>query len=449
MSSARGSRGDRRTRAAVVSAASAVVLGLFALPARAQTPPAPAAPAPPVAAAQTLPLRTVEFADAIREALERNPTIGQAAQNVTRAQALVAQARALTFPSVSASIAATTLDKELGFDGAVTQPRNQISVTGNASYVFGGFAVVRQARDQADVATASSVQARQSVAVAAADAYLAVIAARRQVQVATQAVETAQAHLDYADRRLQGGAGSRLNQLRAAQAVSADRLQLEQAQLGLRRAQEALGVVLAGNDPVDAGAEPVFDVPATIDEDAWMRARPDLVTQMSIQRAAERVVRDSWIDWTPFPTVSFAPQVVAPSGLFQPSRTWRLTISATQPIFDGGQRRATKRVRQTAVDTAKLELTGLEIQARSEVRVAQEAVQRLERAQAIAREAVDQAAEVLRITTAAFEVGATTNIEVIDAQRSLRDAEVAAASSEDAVRHAKLDLLVAIGQFPQ
>jgi outer membrane protein TolC len=56
---------------------------------------------------------------------------------------------------------------------------------------------------------------------------------------------------------------------------------------------------------------------------------------------------------------------------------------------------------------------------------------------------------VLRITTSAFEIGATTNIEVIDAQRSLRDAEVAAASSEDAVRHAKLDLLVAIGQFPQ
>jgi outer membrane protein TolC len=76
-------------------------------------------------------------------------------------------------------------------------------------------------------------------------------------------------------------------------------------------------------------------------------------------------------------------------------------------------------------------------------------VQRLERAQAIAQEAVDQASEVLRITTSAFEIGATTNIEVIDAQRSLRDAEVAAASSEDAVRHAKLDLLVAIGKFPQ
>ncbi len=413
------------------------------VPAVAQTP-ASGAVRTPVPA-----MRTVEFAQAVRESIEKNPTVGQAAVSIARAEALVAQARAFTLPSASANVTTATLDSARGFAGGITQPRNQITVGGDVRYVVGGFAVLGQARDQVDVATATSVEAKQGVAIAAAEAYLAVIAGRRQVEVATRAVETAQAHLDYADRRLQGGAGSRLNQLRAAQAVTGDRLQVEQAQLALRRAQEALGVVLASDGPVDAGAEPAFDVPATIDENAWMKARPDLVTQETIRRAAERVVRDSWVDWTPFPTVAFDPQIVAPSGLFQPSRTWRLTVSATQPLFDGGQRRAQKRVRQTAVDQSKFALSGLQIQARSEVRIAQEAVQSLERALTTARTAVDQATDVLRITTAAFEVGATTNIEVIDAQRSLRDAEAAAAVSEDAVRHAKLDLLVAIGQFPQ
>ena len=51
--------------------------------------------------------------------------------------------------------------------------------------------------------------------------------------------------------------------------------------------------------------------------------------------------------------------------------------------------------------------------------------------------------------TAVFEVGATTNIEVIDAQRSARDAESTAAQAEDAVRRAKLELLVALGRFPR
>ena len=68
---------------------------------------------------------------------------------------------------------------------------------------------------------------------------------------------------------------------------------------------------------------------------------------------------------------------------------------------------------------------------------------------ASARLAATQANDVLQITTAAFEVGATTNIEVIDAQRSRRDAETAAAPSEDAVQPRELDLLVAMGRFPK
>ena len=45
--------------------------------------------------------------------------------------------------------------------------------------------------------------------------------------------------------------------------------------------------------------------------------------------------------------------------------------------------------------------------------------------------------------------GATTNIELIDAQRGARDAETAVAQAEDRVRQARLDLLVALGRFPQ
>jgi len=72
-----------------------------------------------------------------------------------------------------------------------------------------------------------------------------------------------------------------------------------------------------------------------------------------------------------------------------------------------------------------------------------------ERALAHARRAADQANEVVRITDIAFREGATTNIEVIDAQRQARDAETAAAIAEDAVRRARLELLVATGRFPQ
>ena len=72
-----------------------------------------------------------------------------------------------------------------------------------------------------------------------------------------------------------------------------------------------------------------------------------------------------------------------------------------------------------------------------------------QRARDHARAAAAQAEEVVIITDVAFREGATTNIEVIDAQRGARDAETAAAIAEDAVRRAQLELLVATGRFPQ
>jgi outer membrane protein TolC len=90
-----------------------------------------------------------------------------------------------------------------------------------------------------------------------------------------------------------------------------------------------------------------------------------------------------------------------------------------------------------------------QIQARSEERLARESVAAQERSLMSARRAVEHANEVLRITIIAFDAGASTNIEVIDAQRAARDLETAATQIEDAVRQARLDLLVALGRFPR
>jgi outer membrane protein TolC len=406
---------------------------------------------PAVTWAQTpAPVRVVGFEEAIKEALAKNPTVAQALVAIARADALVLQARSYTVPSLQAGFTNTTIDAERGFDGGVTQPQNQSVLSASLRYQVGGFLAVDQARDNHAVATASSVEVKQGIAVAAAQAYLAIIAAKRNIDVFERARATARAHFDYSDRRFEGGVGSRLNRLRAEQAVITADLQLEAGHLALRRAQEALGVVIVADGPVDAGAEPALTAPSSVDEAAWIEARPDLLTQAAVRRAAERVVRDHWKrEWAPYPVLSFDPQIVGPSGLFQPSKTWRFSVTMVQPIFDGGLRRATKQANITAVESAKIAFSDIQNRARSEVRVAQEAAASIDRSLTAARRAVEQANEVLRITTTAFEVGATTNIEVIDAQRVLRDAESQVASLEDQARRARLDLLVATGRFPQ
>jgi outer membrane protein TolC len=397
-------------------------------------------------------MRQVEFDAAVAEAIAKNPTIAGAATGITRAEALLQQARAVTRPAFSANVQTVTLDAERGFNGGVTQPQSQATFNVSAAVPMlapARWAAIAQARDQIDVSRLSVADVRQQIGVAAAQAYLAIIANRRQVEVSERALADARAHLDYAQKRLEGGAGSRLNQLRAAQQVSSEELRLENERLALRRAQEALGVLLVEDEPVDAGAEPTLEAAGPITEAGWMGARPDVQAQQAVIRAAQRTVRDSRLDWFPSATAAFTPQYVAPAGLFQPSRTWAFTVSFSQPIFDAGQRRATAALRQVALTQSQLQLTSVEVQARSDVRLAQASVESSTRALASARLAADQANEVLQITTSAFQVGATTNIEVIDAQRSALDANTTAAITEDALRRARLDLLVAIGQFPR
>jgi outer membrane protein TolC len=136
-------------------------------------------------------------------------------------------------------------------------------------------------------------------------------------------------------------------------------------------------------------------------------------------------------------------------------RRWTSTASprskcqVAQPIVDFGARRAVKRQREADLQSSMFSLEQVQIQARSEVRMARAAVEAQERALGRARESAQHANEVLKITIVAFDAGSSTNIEVIDAQRSARDQDTAVAQAEDAVRQARLELLVAIGLFPR
>jgi outer membrane protein TolC len=264
-----------------------------------------------------------------------------------------------------------------------------------------------------------------------------------------RARENARAHYDYAEQRFQGGLGSRLNALRAQQELSGDEARVEDARMALRRAQEALGVLVAVDHAVDAAGEPVFTLPALTTTDLeLLRDRTDILAIVARQTAAERVFNDAWKSYLPTATARVAPQLLAPSGLFANARSWSTSLQVSVPLFDAGQRRGEARERLALLDIVRAERNDAERQAASEIRTAREAIQAGERALTHARAAAAQAGEVLRITDVAFREGATTNIEVIDAQRRARDAETAAAVAEDTLRQAQLELLAAIGRYP-
>jgi len=192
-------------------------------------------------------IERVTFDEAVRRALVSNPTLGQAAQAIVRAEGLLQQSRAAIRPALNLGATNILNNASVGFGEFVASPRNQSTFFANANMpvlAASQWAAVTQARDQIEVARLSAADVRQQIAASTAQAYLEVVAWQHQVDVNVRARESAAAHLDYAQRRLAAGAGTRLNELRAAQEVSADEARVEATRLALRRAQEALGVLM-------------------------------------------------------------------------------------------------------------------------------------------------------------------------------------------------------------
>ncbi|HET9553971.1 MAG TPA: hypothetical protein VFP50_13460, partial [Anaeromyxobacteraceae bacterium] len=65
-----------------------------------------------------------------------------------------------------------------------------------------------------------------------------------------------------------------------------------------------------------------------------------------------------------------------------------------------------------------------------------------------ARRGAAAADAALALADAAWKEGAVNSLQVVDAQRRARDADVAAVVAEQGQRQALLDLLAATGSFP-
>ena len=396
---------------------------------------------------------SITFKDAVDRAVRRNPSAQHAAAEILRAQALLNEITASIYPSASGNAAATSLSYGAQLNGQSTTAQNQftanLAVTG-LLYAPAQWALRVQARDAEHVAELAAADVGRQVGVAAAQAALAVIARQRVLDANIRARDVARAHYDLAHQQQVLGSGSRLNELRAQQSVSTDEVLVEQSGATLYLAQEALGVLVADEGPLNIVDEPVFSVPASLDAAiaAMPEQRTDLRVAAAREAAAARVFNDSWKDRLPSVSGLFQPQWQHPGTLFQPARTWRAQVAATIPVFDAGLRGARRAERQVLFDETKIAQGALLRQAMSDVRAARDAAGRAERVVAAARTAAQQAREVVDIVDVSFKVGASTNIEVIDAQRASRDADTAAAVADDQFRQAQLAVLVALGQFP-
>lgn len=403
---------------------------------------------PPAAPA----IARVTFADAVARALRANPTVAGALAQVRRAEALVTQARAGLIPTVTANAVYTRLDADRTLNDRVISGANQLSANAQVTVplvALRPWTALGRAGLQVDAARATVDDARRAVAVATARAYLAVSSQHRIIATTERSLANATAHRDFASARLDGGIGNRLDVVRAAQDAATITATRAAQRAALARMQEALGVLVGVDAPLDAvedinpGAPPPLEGAL-----AGSRARSDVRATAARAQVADRAVRDLWAEYTPTLAAVFQPFYQNPATLTQPLTGWQAQVIFSWSLFDGGARYGVARERGALRDEAYAQLEATLRQARSEVRTAFAAIREADAAAEASREAATLADEALDLADTAYRAGATGNLEVIDAQRRARDARASANSADDAAREARLNLLIASGRFP-
>jgi len=402
----------------------------------------------------------ISLTESVRRALARNPTAVVAMQEIRRAEALLVQARAGSMPSLMANGTLTRLDADRVLVTPATpitpeSIRNISAKNQQAANLQLNVPLVAprawmnwsESSANLTISKASGEDIRRTLATSVARAYLLIISQKRQVDINARAVDTDRSHYEYTHTRFAGGVGTRVDEVRAAQQLAADQAQFSASFTALARAREALGVLLAEEAPVDTLDDVALPDASPSFEDAANR-RQDVQAAKARALVAEKVRKDSWADYAPVLNGQFQPFYQNPKSLTQPETGWQAMLVLSFPLVEGGIRIGQKRERDALLAEARAQYDGLLRQTRSDIRVAIEEIRRADESMRSARAAAELAHQALDLANLAYHAGATTNIEVTDAERRARDADSAVVIAEDTVRQARLDLLVAAGQFP-
>ena len=407
----------------------------------------------------------VELEKTVEEALAGNGDLLIAAARVDEARALVGEARSFFYPRVDA--VGSAMRQRNSESTAFSPPGvpNEFSTyraTLNVSYELDLFGRLRSnaaaARAELEASEASRETVRLALAAQVAKSYFSLRSLDEQVFLTRKTVSLREEALSLQKKRLQGGVISEfeLRQLEAEAAVV--RSQLPPLEAAREREEVALTVLL-GRSPKQVFEGKVlvreaYDempgppaVPSGLPSELLLR-RPDLVEAERVLAAANARVGVARSEM--FPSIALTGALGSESSslsnLFSgPSLIWQIAAGITQPIFAGGQLRA-------RTEAAEARERAVLAQYQQAIRAAFGEVRAALIAQARARESYDAEtaraaalSETQRLARLRYVNGVASQLDVIDAERGLLEAQRARIAALHAHRAAVADLFRALG----
>jgi NodT family efflux transporter outer membrane factor (OMF) lipoprotein len=367
---------------------------------------------------------SAELQQLVGEALAGSPDLAIAAERVRQAEAQVQIAGASLFPSL-----------DLGFATRKTRDSESSSTTLSASYevdLFGRNAAGVRGAEAGLRATAFDREAaRLTLLAGVANAYFEVLSLRGRLAVSRENLAIAERVLGVVEVRARNGAVSPLDVARQQATVLSQRAGLLSLEQQERQTLAALAV-LVGRLPegfeVKAAALTDLAVP-TVDPglptDLLVR-RPDLAVAEASLAAANANLAAARAALLPSIQLTGSAGVASSSLLaFLGGSSTGLAVAASvlQPIFDGGRLRGNVRIAESRERELVEGYRKAILAAFADVETALAASSRLAQREALQVQVETRAREALRLAEVRYREGADDLLSVLDAQRTLFDAQ--------------------------
>ncbi len=411
----------------------------------------PLAAAPP---ADTLP--RVTLAEAIREAARLDPNYVAALGQVDNAE-WVRRAAWLAFvlPSVTVSADYTKSSTPSFNFGTNELSRTSVSTRIDARYaLFGGgdrLADLSRGRAEVEVAHAGERQARFLSALQTESAYYDVLTSRELAGVAEGRVRRADEQLRVARARVLSGDAVQSDSLQVLLELTRARVDLLTLESRLRVARLQLGRLVGRVGPVDAiplDSARAADLPLDLDAAVAtaLAQGPSFRIARANERAARAALRSRRGAWLPQVTLSASTAAFDTQLFPDAAKRSTLSFSVSFPLWNNGQREIAITQARVNRDVARLVREDLERGARRDVTEGYEAYQTARASTDLSATAVVAARENYRVQEARYRSGATTILDLLEAQVNLSDAEARLVQSRYATQLALAGLEVLIGR---
>jgi len=396
-----------------------------------------------------------ELASLIAAALSANPDLVIAAERVRQAEAQVRIAGASLFPEVN--FGAGTSRRETRPDGGTWSTSDGSSAVLSASYeldLWGRNAAgVRAAESSLRASRYDLETVRLTLVAGVASGYFQVLSLRGRIATLRDNLAIAERVLKVVDARVRNGAASALDLSRQLAGVLSLRASIPPLELQERQTLYALAI-LVGSPPegFDAKGASVtaLTVPSVapgIPADLLVR-RPDLASaeaQLAGAHADIAVARAALLPGIQLTGSAGLASNVLLNFLNGPTAAVALGASLVQTIFDGGRLRsqvdvATSRERELVESYRKAILAAL-----ADVESVLAASSRTAEQELLQQQVVEQGRRSLRLAEVRYREGVDDLLTVLDAQRTLFQAEDQLAQIRLSRLQASIGLYKALG----